>query len=350
MSASVERPQAGGGLVGRAFVSPIYDFMIIGGGFSLVAMGFILAARHQAGARLANDYTLPLILLCTSTHFAASTVRLYTKPGSFRTLPMMTMAFPAISLGVALVALQWPDLVGRHLFQLYLSWSPYHYAAQTFGLASMYTARAGVRLEPLERRLLHLTCMLPFAHSFLSASGAGLGWLLPPAFFVAHPALLVVRDALVLVAGVATFAVPVVLIAALARRKQHRLPHIVPCLLISNGVWWVVLTYQQAFFWATIFHGLQYLSIVIAFHLKDHPPALGVKRAWLVPTLKFYGSCLVLAYLLFAVWPYFFTWLGFAYSESVLVCVAVINLHHFIVDRGIWQIRKDPGNRQAVAA
>ena len=349
MSAAAESQPAPSALVGRAFIKPGFDFLVIGGGLSLVVLAVVLGVRHQVGGRVPQNLTLPLLLLCTSTHFAASTVRLYSKPGSFRTLPMMTMAFPAISIAVALAALQWPELAGRHLFQLYLSWSPYHYAAQTFGLASMYTARGGVMLTPGERRLLHLTCMLPFAHSFVYASGAGLGWLLPPSFYVAPPALLPVREALIWATGVATFAVPVALLALLRRRKERALPHIVPCLLVSNGVWWVVLPYQQAFFWATIFHGLQYLAIVIVFHLKDHPPTGSGAYAWVKPSLKFYGACLALAYLLFEVWPYFFTWLGFSFSESVLVCVAVINLHHFIVDRGIWQIRKDPGNQQAVA-
>lgn len=349
MSAAAQSAPTTSALVGRAFVTPVFDFLVIGGGFSLVAIAVVLGLRSQLGGRLADEYTLPLILLCTSTHFAASTVRLYTKPDAFRTLPLMTMAFPAISFAVALVALQWPELVGRHLYHLYLSWSPYHYAAQTFGLASMYTARGGVQLTGGERRLLHLTCMLPFLYSFFSGAGAGLGWLLSPSFFVAHPALLPVRSGLISVVGVATFAVPALLLALLARRKERMLPHIVPCLLVANGVWWVVLPYQQAFFWATVFHGLQYLAIVIAFHLKDHPPASAAASAWVWPAARFYAACLVLAYLLFEVWPYFFIWLGFAYSESVLVCVAVINLHHFIVDRGIWQIRKDPGNRQAVA-
>jgi hypothetical protein len=58
--------------------------------------------------------------------------------------------------------------------------------------------------------------------------------------------------------------------------------------------------------------------------------------------------CLVLAYLLFEIWPYFFTLLGFSMSESTLLCVAVVNMHHFVVDRGIWRVRKDPRNQSLV--
>jgi len=336
--------------VGRAFIGPVFDLMIIGGGLSLLVLWLILGIRYQVGARLPQELTLPLILLCTSTHFAASTVRLYTKPDSFRTLPVMTMLFPAISIAVTLVALQWPDLAGRNLFQLYLSWSPYHYAAQTFGLASMYSARAGMGLSGASRKLLWWSCMLPFMHNFFYSNGSGLGWFVTPGFFVDHPVLMSVRTAVIWVTGIAIFVAPIVLIATQRARTGRLLPLIVPCLLVSNGVWWTVLQYQAAFFWATIFHGLQYLAIVVVFHLKDHVPAGSPRGAWIWPTVKFYGACLALAYALFDIWPWFYTWLGFSFSESVLVCVAVINIHHFVVDRGIWQIRKDAGNQRVVRA
>ena len=37
--------------------------------------------------------------------------------------------------------------------------------------------------------------------------------------------------------------------------------------LLVNGVWWIVMDYLSAFFWATIFHGMQYLAIVSIFRI-----------------------------------------------------------------------------------
>ena len=334
-------------VIGRAFISPVFDLLVIGGVLSVVVGGALITLRGFTGERISEDITVALMLAVTSAHFAASTVRLYSKPGSFQNLPIMTMVFPALSFVVVGIALMAPDLVGRNLYLLYLSWSPYHYAAQSFGLSSMYAARSGVPLAGGERRLLWWTCMLPFAFSFLSGQRSGLGWLLTPAFFADHLWLIELRNGVSFVLAAAIFIVPIILFVWVRRRTGRMLPLIVLSLLFSNGVWWVAFQYYQAFFWATVFHGLQYLAIVLVFHLRDHPPARTGKTAWAWPALKFYGACLVLGYLLFDVWPYFFTWFGFAFTESVLICLAVINIHHFVVDRGIWQIRKDPGNRQA---
>jgi hypothetical protein len=42
--------------------------------------------------------------------------------------------------------------------------------------------------------------------------------------------------------------------------------------------------------------------------------------------------------------------MGFGPAESVLLVVAVINIHHFIVDAYIWKLRPGDSNRQVVVA
>ncbi len=51
---------------------------------------------------------------------------------------------------------------------------------------------------------------------------------------------------------------------------------------------------------------------------------------------------MTLGYLLFQCWPYFYVWAGFGLAESMLLGIAVINIHHFVVDAYIWKLRKDP--------
>jgi hypothetical protein len=77
--------------LGRCFVGPWFDALLIGGGLSLPVLALVLwgaevAALAPAAAWLEGITTpaaLPYaVLLCSSTHFAASTVRLYTKPGT----------------------------------------------------------------------------------------------------------------------------------------------------------------------------------------------------------------------------------------------------------------------------
>jgi hypothetical protein len=44
-----------------------------------------------------------------------------------------------------------------------------------------------------------------------------------------------------------------------------------------------------------------------------------------------------LGYALFYCWPYAFRMVGFGQAESMLLVIATINVHHFIVDRYIWR-------------
>lgn len=335
--------------VGRAFLHPALDYLLIGGGLSLV-LGFALP--REGGLYPEAGYTLfvaSCVLLFNSAHFAASTVRLYTKPGAFREWPFLTMVFPLATLAVLTFAIVYSASVGRHLFALYLTWSPYHYAAQAFGLAAMYCYRSGCSLDGVDRHLLWSACMLPFAYSFTIGVDAGLGWFVPADFFPRHPTLAQARMGLAHAMVALALLVPAVLVLRLGRRGQA-FPLISLLLMIANGIWWVVFSYLNAFVWATVFHGIQYLAIVTIFHVRDQTARPGNQRGALYHTLWFYGVCVALGYALFDVWPYAYVLAGFELSESMLLVAAVINIHHFIVDRFIWRLRKDPNYRIVVGA
>jgi hypothetical protein len=278
------------------------------------------------------------ILIFNSAHFAASTVRLYTKPGSFAEWPFLTMGFPVVTICVLTLALMFSDSVGRHFNALYLTWAPFHYAAQTFGLAVMYSHRSNHKLSDGERKLLRWICLLPFLYAFVSSGNAGLAWLIPASVFSEIPELGTAKVLLSGLLAVLTFAAPAFLVARPLFQKRDGLPLICLVLIVSNGVWWVVFNFIDAFLWATVFHGVQYLAIVTLFHVRDHPGTPGSRHPRLYETVRFYGMCLVLGYALFNVWPYAYVWAGFTLSESMLLVVVTINIHHFIVDRYIWRV------------
>ena len=127
------------------------------------------------------------------------------------------------------------------------------------------------------------------------------------------------------------------------------LPLISWLIMVTNGIWWIAFRFLDAFAWATVFHGLQYLAIVMIFHVRDEMARPDHRRGPLAYALQFYAASLALGYLLFYVWPFAFLAAGFPLSESLLLCAAVINIHHFIVDRYIWRLRKDPNYRVVVA-
>ena len=336
----------GGQLVGRPFVHPVFDYLLIGGGLSLAVT--LAVALHARGAALVGLETLAYVVLATNAaHFASSTVRLYAKPGSFHEWPFLTMAFPLVALAVLTLCMFQAGRLGPHLQSLYLTWSPYHYAAQAYGIAVVYAMRSGCRLGTGDKRLLWWVAMLPFAYNLLTAPEVGFHWLLPAAVVEAAG----VRETLAWVARlleVVAVIAPFVLFVKLWRSPSGPLPLVALLAVVTNGVWFFVLAPRDAFVWATVFHGIQYLAIVLVFHVRDQLARPDNRHGWPYHVVWFYGASLLLGYGLFNCLPLAYVAAGFGRVEAVLLVVAAINVHHFLVDAYIWRLKKDAGNRRVV--
>jgi len=334
---------------GRPFVSPAFDYLVIGGGLSIVVLGALQSGAFPSLAQLLAKNLWFIVFVANSAHFAASTVRLYTKPGALRDFRFLALGLPFLAFAALAAAITAPSLLGRHLVSLYLTWSPYHYAAQAYGIAVLYCHRSSAEWDATGRRLLRLSCLLPFLYTFFSLPGAGFSWLMPEAVRT-QPAVATAVAALAGLLRIASFAAPVALFFRQQTGGRAALPLISLLAVVSNAIWLVPFGYQipLVMITVTVFHGLQYLAIVMIVHVKERTRA-GNVRAWR-PAAAFYGACLVLAYLLFHLWPKAYVLAGFSYAQSYLLIVSVINVHHFIVDAYIWRLRRDPGYAAVAAA
>ena len=342
------------GFTGRCFVGPFFDYAWIGAGASLPVLALVLYGKSVPGvapvahalSRLTDPAALPfVVLLFSSTHFAASTLRLYTKPGAVASLPFVSFGLPLLFLGILTVCVLGSDWLGRPFQALYLTWSPYHYAAQAYGLAVMYCYRSGCAIDGRNKKILRALAIAPFAAVFLGMPGIGLHWLLPKGWLAVtpvHAALAGVTPVLAVIA----IAGPLALFASLARRAAP-MPAIAPLLLVANAIWWLALPPLQAFVWATFFHGIQYLAIVTIFHVREHA---GGARGALAQAALFYAGCLALGYGLFNCLPQAYVFAGSSTTESLLLVIAAVNIHHFVVDGFIWKLGRRDANRAVVDA
>lgn len=344
-------------LLGKSFVHPVFDYLLIGGGLSLLVAALVAwtsPVDSQGSVQYLSMHArfawIPVvILLSNSTHFASSTVRLYSKPGTFQALPFLTMVFPLICLLVTTLCMVYPVDLGTNLQKLYLIWSPYHYAAQAYGLAVMYSYRSGCPLSLGDKRLLRWTSMFPFFLVCLGGEGFGLYALLPESW-MAQPT---VQGTMMFFKKwffpLMIFGLPIAVFVRIWVTKQKPLPLISLLVLMVNGCWWVIFTdYLQAFTLATIFHGIQYLAIVLIFHVRDQKQRPTNRHGTLYHVLWFYGVSLVLGYGLFHCLPWAYRLAGFGVVESMLLVAAAINIHHFIVDAYIWKLGKKDSNRTIV--
>ena len=333
-------------LVGRTFIHPAFDYVFIGGALSLVVIGIVVLNPEILPFFTAEDFRY-FILLSNSAHFAASTVRLYTKPDAHHSMPVVKMVLPLVALGLVTLCMFQTDTLGVNLRALYFTWSPYHYAAQTYGLAVMYCYRSGCLLSVSNKRLLWWVSMLPFIYNFALARRAGMHWM-DVAGWLDHPIVITFLNEFRVIMPYVAFAAVPFLFWRIWRSEAHPMPLISVLMLFSNGVWWFTMTPLQAFTWATIFHGIQYLAIVIIFHVKDQMNQPDNRHGVAYHTLWFYGACLFLGYGLFDWFPRAYVFAGFAPATSVMLTVAMINIHHFIVDAFIWRLKKSDSNRGIV--
>ena len=339
--------------LGRTFVGPVFDATWIGGAITLPAALWLVADGRGAVPLL--GVALPwLVLFVNQAHFAASTLRLYTKPGAVESHPFLAWVLPIASFALLAAAVASPAGLGRHLWALAMTSSPYHYSAQAFGLAAMYCYRSGVALAPRERQILRWACLMPFFRSLLGGigGGLGLGWLLPAAWLAAPGVAPVLSLALPLL-DVLVFALPLVFFALASRgaRAAGGVPLLALLPVLANGTWFVLFDAFDAFVWATVFHGVQYLALIGVFHAREGAAIPGgAARGPLVRVAAFYAGCVALGYALFQCWPRAAVAAGFGMVESTFLVVAIVNIHHFVVDAFIWKLRKDPNYATVVAA
>jgi hypothetical protein len=344
--------------LGRTFVHPLFDLFVIGGLLTVPIALLTTFVAGPTGAVIA--LAAPVVfLLCNNAHFAASTFRLYTKPRSFTDFPFLTMGFPLVTLAVVAVFVAFAGRIGPHLQALYLTWSPYHYAAQTFGLATMYSYRSGCRLDRREWWVLRVVCLLPFLQTLLGGApyGQGLGWLVPYGTLIASESRFHAMQSAVTSLNCLSFGAPLALFGWIAYRsraatyagERSGLPLIAVALMLSNAAWWILFPYWDAMVWGTVLHGVQYLGIVAIFHAEDQVRRPDNRHGRGYHALVLLLACVALGYGLFQCWPRAYMLAGYGKVESMFMVMAAINIHHFIVDAYIWRIRKDPNYRTVVA-
>ncbi|MBI81885.1 MAG: hypothetical protein CMJ81_01690 [Planctomycetaceae bacterium] len=321
--------------------------MLIGGGLSLVVVAWVLP--DPSAALTFSAASLPLIILLSAgAHFAASTVRLYTKPGAFHSLPFITMALPLVTLVLLTACIGFAGKLGPHLTSLYLTWSPYHYAAQAYGLAVMYCYRSGCLLSEGNKKLLWWMSMIPFFYVFTTGPNVGLHWIDMAGWLDDRPSVNTFLKTFQFVLLAVGIVGTVYLWRNIWLHQGRPMPLISVLVLIANAVWWFILRPRNAFVWATIFHSIQYLAIVVFFHVKDQMGRPNQRHGVTYHVLWFYGACVLLGYALFSCFPQAYVLAGFGPVESVLLVGAAVNIHHFFVDGYIWRLKKTDANRTIV--
>lgn len=365
------------------FNAPL-DLLVGCGAWSLPLLALTFAwQRDPARAATLGLAFYALGIFCNNPHYMATLHRAYHRPGDFGRFRFFTV-YVTVLLGLAAVLLHLAPGLAPWIITLYLTWSPWHYTGQNFGIAQLLARRAGAPPDPAARHLLfagYVAAFVAWAATLHAARPAGdphfIGLGLPPRLAGA-----------IQLGGALAF---VGLSGAAFVRLRRSLPWRAlagPLLLsLTQALWFVLpavvvrtrgLDLPASYFSAGVLafmHCAQYLWIT-TYYARREADVGGTEAAGALVSgdgknndasaarprfsfRRYYALLVVGGIALFVPGPWIASRLfGHDFVESFLIFMALVNLHHFILDGAVWKLRdgrlarlllgrRDPGDTAA---
>jgi tetratricopeptide (TPR) repeat protein len=284
-----------------------------------------------------------LALFFNYPHYMATIYRAYHRAEDFHKYRVFTVYTTALILLTGLLSHFWLGIL-PWIFTIYLTWSPWHYSGQNYGLFMMFARRAGANPGKAARRALYGAFIVSYLVLFLEFHA---GTSTDPLFISLGIPPLVARWGQyglgAVFVGLSTYSLSQ-LVRAIGWRK------LLPCLtLFSSQFLWFLLPAAMSLFKGmeipqsryssgvlAVMHAAQYLWITSYYARREASEASG--RSW--RPLAYFGVLVAGGIALFVPGP----WLASRvfhhdFSASFLIFTALVNLHHFILDGAIWKLR-----------
>ena len=284
-----------------------------------------------------------LALFLNYPHYMATVYRAYHRSEDFHKYRVFTVHITLLLLVTAVVSHFWFRALPL-LFTLYVTWSPWHYSGQNYGILMMFARRAGAQPANPERRALYAAFLLSYAILFVNFHT---GPSTDPLFLSLNvPG--VVSSQLLIVLAIAFVACSAYGLSRLIGQAGWRA--MVPSLtLFSTQFLWfllpTVLSLGDGFHvpqsrYSTgvlaVMHSAQYLWIT-SYYARREANAEGHQR-W--RPLAYFAVLVAGGIALFVPGPWITSHVfHFDFTRSFLIFTALVNLHHFILDGAIWKLR-----------
>lgn len=346
---------------GRWLFGPLADLLLgCGLGYALVFVGLSLAGPQIRGIEPVTLIPFLLVTFAGVPHYGATLLRVYERAEDRRAYVFFTVYASAFVWLVFAVGLHW-IAIGSLMLTVYLTWSPWHYTGQNYGLMVMFLRRRGVPLDPATKRWIAASFWLSYAMTFLTMHAVLPTTAYAPASYAgtAYRFLsLGIDDAIrvPLLVGVSAGYALCLLLAGSRLLHRASLADLAPSLLLvaSQALWFIVpiatrewqigwlahldpLGLENAaysFLWIAAAHSIQYLWVT-TYYAGAGPRPTGKVR-FLGKTLLAGAAIWTVPTLIFA--PGLLGRIPFEGGLALLTASAV-NLQHFLLDGAIWKLR-----------
>src|ERR1700733_13334062 len=296
-----------------------------------------------------------LALFFNYPHYMATIYRAYHRSEDFQKYRIFTVHITALVVLTLLLSHFWLRML-PWIFTIYLTWSPWHYSGQNYGLFMMFARRAGADPEKSTRRALYGAFIASYLILFL---GFHTGPSTDPLFLSLGIPQAVSRWEQIAL-GVAFIGLSIFGLGRLARSTGWR--KLIPSLTLFSSQFLRFLLpaaislikgleipqnrYSTGVL--AVMHSAQYLWITSYYARREAAGeaasvAAGVgarkkPRNW--QPLAYFGVLVVGGIALFIPGP----WLASRafhhdFTASFLIFTALVNIHHFILDGAIWKLR-----------
>jgi len=284
-----------------------------------------------------------LALFFNYPHYMATIYRAYHRQEDFQKYRIFTLHITALIVLTLVLTHFWIGIL-PWIFTIYLTWSPWHYSGQNYGLFMMFARRAGAKPDESTRRALYGAFIVSYLVLFLG-------------FHTGHSS-----DALFLSLGIPAAVSrweQVILLAAFAVLATFGLPRLARetgwsklapslTLLSSQFLWfllpaaislikgWEVPQSRYSSGVLAVMHSAQYLWIT-SYYARREAAGEGGSR-W--RGLAYFAVLIAGGIALFVPGP----WLASRvfhhdFTTSFLIFGTLVNIHHFILDGAIWKLR-----------
>jgi tetratricopeptide (TPR) repeat protein len=323
---------------------------------------FVFAFYGVAGAGILAvqpRWLFPLlVMLLSMPHYGATLLRVYEQREERRRYVLFAVWATLFVVALSVVAVHnvW---IASLMFTVMVTWSPWHYTGQNYGLGLVFLRRRGVEVSPGMKRWVYAAFVLSYVFIFLIMHGSAVDGFTSFAYDASDVSFMrlgippSICAWLVPLTGAAYVVVTGVAGTLLVQRGGWRNVAPIAALALTQALWFVLPFGTHYFGWHTgmhpldqqdgfrdytlmIFmgHGLQYLWVTSYYaRHSDGWSGLG----------NYYAKVLASGV---AVWTLPVLLLtpdgpgGFAYDAGFSIVVgAAVNLHHFILDGAIWKLR-----------
>ncbi len=311
----------------------------------------LLLVSYFAVASSARTWSIVFYILAfffNYPHYMATIYRAYHRAEDFHKYRVFTVHITALMLLTLVLSHTWLRIL-PWIFTIYLTWSPWHYSGQNYGIFMMFARRAGADPDKATRRALYGAFIVSYLILFL---GFHTGPSSDPLFLsLGIPALVSRWEQIIL--AIAFLGLSAFGLSRLARETGWR--KLTPSLtLFSSQFLWFLLPTAIALLrgleipqnrYSTgvlaVMHSAQYLWIT-SYYARREALASGASekapRSW--RPLAYFGVLVLGGIALFVPGP----WLASRafhhdFTASFLIFTALVNIHHFILDGAIWKLR-----------